>query len=452
MRYLPLTEADKLEMLKKTGADHIDDLFDCIPSEVKVQEELCIPRAKSEMELLSWFRECSAENKGSVKKSFLGGGYYDHFIPSAIDQILSRSEYYTSYTPYQPEASQGTLQTIFEFQSMISSLMNMDVSNASMYDGASSAAEAVLLALRVKKKRKKVVMFSTLHPAYSETIKTYARSIAENFEILEMDVNTGTVKEGELDKIDGNTACVVFQYPNYFGCMENINLVSEKTHDKKALLIPVVTDATALGVFSAPGDFDADIAVGEGQSLGIPMQFGGPGLGLFTVKKKFARKMPGRVAGRTVDRKGKESYVLTLAAREQHIRRERATSNICTNSGLMATAAAVYLSLTGPEGLRKTALMNIKRMRMLKDKIARETSARIAFNSEGYNEFTVLFPRRASEVEEAFRNENYLPGIKLSKYYPELDNAMLITVTERHSEKDLDGYVSVLKKIVGGAS
>lgn len=451
MRYLPITDSERKEMLEKIGVKSVDDLFSPLPKSVLLKKELNIPSSMSEPELEKMMDELGKENCGANMLSFLGGGCYRHFCPALVDQMISRSEFYTSYTPYQPEVSQGTLQAIFEFQTMIANLFQMDVANASMYDGATAAAEAVLMAHKIQTKRRKVLIASTINPQYLETVKTYTSFVVDTIELLEMDPATGCVAESELAKIDSDTICVLFQYPNYFGMIENLKKISALTHEAGALLIPVVTEATALGVIATPGSIDADIAVGDGQALGIPMNFGGPGVGLFTCKEKHVRKMPGRLIGETVDRNGNRCFVLTLSAREQHIKREKATSNICSNQGLMATAASIYLATMGKQGLRDVALMNLKRADYLKKKIASETACRIAFNGCNYNEFTILAPMDACELLKALGEKGILGGIAAKKYFPELDNAVIVNTTEVHTYGELDRFVDALKEIAGGA-
>jgi glycine dehydrogenase subunit 1 len=438
-------------MLEKIGVSSVRALFKPVPSELMLDEELDLPEAKSEMEIIKHMEELGMENLASEMTSFQGGGVYRHYCPSLVDQLLLRSEFYTSYTPYQPEVSQGTLQTIFEFQTMISNLFGMDVSNASMYDGATAAAEAVLMALKISRKKGKVFLAATMHPHYVETIKTYVEFIADSVELLEMDEKTGKVKESELGKIDDEAACVLFQYPNYFGVIEDVHALANAARDKKALVIPVIAEATSLGILTTPGDIGADIAVGEGQALGIPMHFGGPGLGLFTCSDKLVRKMPGRLVGQTIDRNGTSCYVLTLAAREQHIKREKATSNICTNQGLMATSAAMYLAAMGKSGLKDVALMNLKRAEYLKKKIVEETGCKIRFNSPTYNEFTITVPGNAKDVLEEMRAEGIVGGIPASRYFDGMDDALIVNTTEMHEYDDLDSYVEILGRVAGGA-
>ncbi len=451
MRYLPITDKERKEMLDKIGVKSVDDLFSPLPQNVLLKKELNIPSAKSEPELEKMMAELGSENCGANLLSFLGGGCYKHHCPALVDQMISRSEFYTSYTPYQPEVSQGTLQAIFEFQTMIANLFKMDVANASMYDGATASAEAVLMSHKIQTKRHKVLIASTVNPQYIQTIRTYTGFVVDSIELLEMDGATGCVAEKELAKIDEDTICVVFQYPNYFGMIENIRKISEVTHEKGALLIPVITETTALGILAAPGDIDADIAVGDGQALGIPVNFGGPGVGLFTCKEKYMRKMPGRLIGQTVDKNGNRCFVLTLSAREQHIKREKATSNICSNQGLMATAASIYLATMGKQGMKEVALMNLKRADYLKNKIEKETPCKVAFKGSNYNEFTILTPGCACHVLKALAEKGILGGIHAKKYYPELENAVIVNTTEIHSYEELDKFVAALKEVTGGA-
>ncbi|HSW59251.1 MAG TPA: aminomethyl-transferring glycine dehydrogenase subunit GcvPA, partial [bacterium] len=330
-------------------------------------------------------------------------------------------------------------------------LFKMDAANASMYDGATAAAEAVMMASKITKKGKKVLIASTMHPHYIQTVKTYIEFLVEKVETLQMNASTGRIDDNELEKIDAETICVLFQYPNYFGVIEDLHKIAAKTKEAGSFLIPVVAEATSLGILATPGDLDADIAVGEGQALGIPLNFGGPGVGLFTVKEKHVRKMPGRLVGQTVDRNGNKCYVLTLAAREQHIKREKATSNICSNQGLMATAAAMYLATMGKNGLKEIALMNLNRCEYLKKKISAETKCRVAFSGHTYNEFTILVPGNSADVLKKLEDEGILGGIPVAKYHPELDNAIIVNTTEIHSYEELDRFVTTLRKVTGGA-
>jgi glycine dehydrogenase subunit 1 len=452
MRYLPITERERKEMLDKIGVSSVRELFSPVPENMILDKKLDLPEPKSEMEIERYMAELAGMNTGSQMLSFLGGGAYRHYCPSVVDQLLLRSEFYTAYTPYQPEVSQGTLQVIFEFQTMVTQLFKMEVANASMYDGATAAAEAVLMASKINKKRGKVAIASTMNPQYIDTVKTYTGFLVEEIVMLQMDSATGKISESELNKIDEETICVLFQYPNYFGVIEDLGKISEKTKSKGALLIPVVTEATSMGILAAPGDFDADIAVGEGQALGIPLHFGGPGLGIFACKEQYVRKMPGRLVGKTLDRNGNDCFVLTLAAREQHIKREKATSNICTNQGLMATAASIYLAAMGREGLKKVALMNINRAEYLKKGIESKTSCKVAFSGSTYNEIAILSPQDADETLEALKKKGILGGIPVKKYYPEMGSMILVNTTEIHTYEEIDRFIEILAEVTGGAA
>jgi glycine dehydrogenase subunit 1 len=448
---MPITNEERKQMLSSIGVDHIDDLFAPIPKEIFLKENIDLPNAKSEIELKKHFENLALKNKGSNMTSFLGGGNYKHYIPSVVDQMLIRSEFYTAYTPYQPEISQGTLQTIFEFQSMVAELYGMEISNASMYDGATAAAEAVLMASKINKKRKKVVLASTMNPQYIETIKTYTHFIVDEIEIMDFDEKTGKIKESELAKIDENTICVLYQYPNFFGIIEDVDKISTKIKSVKALNIPVITESISLGILKTPGEIDADIAVGEGQSLGMPLHFGGPGAGIFTAKMKYVRKMPGRLVGKTEDKNKNTSFVLTLAAREQHIKREKATSNICSNQGLMITAAAIYLSTMGKQGMKEVALMNLNRAEYLKNKLQKETSVKIAFSGHTFNEFTIELPINADNFIKEMAKKDILAGISVSKYFKNMENKLIVATTEMLSYAEIENFVKATKEITGGA-
>jgi glycine dehydrogenase subunit 1 len=450
MRYLPNTAAETKEMLAAIGAGSVRDLFTCVPKNVLLKEPPALPAALSEMEIEQHMHELGARNTGAAMLSFLGGGCYRHYAPSLIDQMLIRSEFYTAYTPYQPEASQGTLRAIFEFQTMIANLFAMDVSNASMYDGATAAAEAVMMALRNdRKKRTRIVVASTVHPHYIATVKTYLEGFAGEMVLLDMDPITGRIAGKELAKITPDTVAVLFQYPNWFGVIEDIHAIAKAAKAVGAWLIPTVIETTALGILTAPGQIDADIAVGEGQPLGIAPNYGGPGVGLFTVKNEHLRKMPGRLVGKTADREGKECYVLTLSAREQHIKREKATSNICSNQGLMALAASMYLATMGKTGLRKVALMNLKRKECLLKALAK-TKAKPAFTGPAYNEIAILLPVKAEAVVEKMAAEGILAGVPASRYYPALENILITATTELHSCADTERFTKTLAKVIGG--
>lgn len=444
MNYLPLTESDREEMLREIGVRHFDDLIRAIPGSLRLKN-LDIPWQANELELAREMRELASQNRSTADMlSFLGGGYYEHFIPSIVNHVISRSEFYTAYTPYQAEASQGTLQTIFEYQSMIAELTGMDISNASNYDGASATAEAALLALR-HTGRNKILLAKTLHPEYRETISTYC--LGSHFEVREIGFDAhGNLNESELGELlKDDAACLIVASPNFFGLVEDYSGLAQKVHEAGALFI-IAANPLALGLFKSPGEWGADIAVGEGQSLGIPMSLGGPGLGFFAVKRDLLRKIPGRLVGMTRDRNGRRCFTLTLQAREQHIRREKAGSNICTNHALMALAASVYMASMGREGLKKVAEFNVRSSAYLRDQMARVKGFEIPFSGTLFNEF-VLRCRKVSpqEMNMKLLAQNIFGGIELARFYPELSDCLLICATETKIQSELDRLVELAK-------
>jgi glycine dehydrogenase subunit 1 len=449
MRYIPHTEKDILEMLKLIGVQSIQELFShSIDPHIRTQTgEVELPEAADEIQLLKEFEKLSSLNKTTKDLlSFLGGGAYDHYIPSAIKHIISRGEFLTSYTPYQAQLSQGTLQAIFEYQTMIAELTGMDISNASMYDGATSMVEAALLAVR-NTKRPDIIFSSSIHPEYLDVAGTYIDE--KNIKILPSDIDTGTVSQNSLQNLlDSSTACVIIQNPNFFGCIEDVEETAKKVHSNGSLCIVIFTEALSLGLLNSPGAMGADIAAGEGQSLGIPLSFGGPYLGLFAVKKDFMKAMPGRIAGMTVDSRGNTGYTLTLQAREQHIRRERATSNICTNQGLCSLIATIYLSLLGPEGLRKVALYNHAMSEKLKKMLSDNKGCKILYNTHTFNEFVLRTGISASELNSFLLEKGIVGGLALSRFYPERKNDVLITVTEKITDSDLIRLNDEIKTIL----
>ena len=369
MSYLSLSDKDKKEMLARTGVGATDDLFCCIPEAVRLKRALDLPAAQSELELVRTMEAIGRKNDYSRHLSFLGGGAYEHFIPTVVDYLSSRGEFVSPYTPYQPEVSQGTLQIIFEYQTLVCQLTGLDIANASLYDGSTGTAEAVLMAQRVTS-RNKVVLARSLHPQYREVVRTYIKNLG--VEAVEVGYGPdGRIDEDALGRaLDDKTAAVVCQSPNFFGVVEDIQALSDAAHGVKALSVAIVAEAVSLGMLEAPGKRGADIVAGEGQSLGIPLSFGGPYLGFMACKKEFLRQMPGRVAGQTLDREGRRGFVLTLATREQHIRRERATSNICTNQALCALRATIFMETLGKQGLRELAWQNAQKAAYAADKLA----------------------------------------------------------------------------------
>lgn len=448
MRYIPNSPEERDEMLKIVGLQSAAELFRSIPSDVQLNRALKITDPLAEPEVIAAMENLAAKNKATQKPSFLGAGVYSHYSPTIVDHLLQRSEFFTSYTPYQPEISQGTLQYIFEFQTLVCQLTGMDVANASMYDGSTAMAEAFLMAQRVTRKNK-VVIAQTVHPEYLEVAKTYTQHGDLTIETVHFDQETGRVSEEELNKIDASTAAFVVQSPNFFGCIEDVKALAEKAHSVGALLIHVVTEAISFGLLKSPGECDADIVVAEGQSFGIPMSFGGPHLGLFACKEKYVRNMPGRLAGIAYDKNGNRGFVLTLATREQHIRREKATSNICTNQGLIALAATIYMEAMGKKGLQEVAVQNAQKAAYAKKRIAEISGFSIPFSSPTFNEFTVRATRNANEILEKLRVEkNIIGGLPLSWHYSDFPNDFLVCATETNSKEQIDNLVDGLKNVI----
>ena len=440
-RFIPNSSADVPEMLRVIGVDSIDRLFDTIPADVKLDRLLDIPGPWSEIESRRWFRGLAARNKtGADHVSFLGGGAYSHYQPACIDQLLLRAEFLTAYTPYQPEVSQGTLQSIFEYQTHQCMLTGLDVANASMYDGSTALCEAVMLAERVGKGKKRVVIAKSVHPQYTATVRTYVQNLG--IEILEV----GWKPDGQIDLDALRTAAagsfaIAIQSPNVLGVVEDYDAISAI---KDLTKIAVITEATSLGILNPPGAHGFDIAVGEGQAWGVPPQYGGPYVGFMVVKDELKRHMPGRLVGETVDVDGKRAYVLTLATREQHIRRGKATSNICTNEALIALAANIYLSLMGKKGLREVAEHCLQKTAYLRSKLRAIPGVELPFSGQVYNEFAVRTPMPATDILSALEQSKILGGIPLSEFYEGHDNEFLVAVTELHTRQHLDQYAGAL--------
>lgn len=442
LRYLPHTEEDIQKMLKAIGLESIEDLFRNIPKEHRLQSPLDLPGPLSESDLLVHLEGL----QGPLYSSFLGGGAYHHFIPAAISHLTSRSEFYTAYTPYQPEISQGTLQAVFEYQTLMCQLTGMEVSNASMYDGASSLAEAVLMAQRITGK-KKVLLSQTIHPEYRKVIETYLDPEGQEIVLIPYVKGEGRTDEKALiQSLDQDVSAVVIQHPNFFGVVEDLQDLGEKVHLNGGMMIVGFSEAIAYGILSPPGEFGADIVAGEGQSLGIPLSFGGPYLGIFATRDKFIRHMPGRLVGETVDIEGKRGFVLTLATREQHIRREKATSNICTNEGLCALMATIYLSCLGKKGLRELALMNLSKAEYAKKLVSRMKGGKVAFSAPTFNEFVLEIRGNPEKVLKNMMTEEILGGLDLVRFYPELDHHLLVTVTEMNTKEEIDRWAEVLER------
>lgn len=447
MRYLPLNQTDREEMLAKIGVSHIDDLFKDVPKQALLKEYVDLPTHLSELQVDRDFRSLAGKNipAGSVP-FFCGAGAYRHHVPSSVDYLIQRGEFLTAYTPYQPEISQGTLQALYEFQTQVAQITGMEVSNASMYDGSTACGEAVLMARRVTRK-KKAILSGTLHPHYAEVVKTVTRYTDDV--AIANPVGAGNV-DALIDQIDDETSCVVVQNPDFFGNLQDFSALAEALHDKKALLIVVVTEVVSLGAVRSPGSMGADIVVGEGQSIGNGLTFGGPYVGLLATRQKYVRTMPGRVCGETVDADGKRGFVLTLSTREQHIRREKATSNICTNAGLCTLAFTIHMTLLGEKGFLHLARLNHAKAVQLADKLATVEDVKV-LNDSFFNEFTISLPFDAAEAVEKLVDVDVIAGVPLSRLYPdndELKNQLLVAVTETVTEEDMDKLVSELKELV----
>jgi glycine dehydrogenase subunit 1 len=450
MRYLPHTPDEVEEMLRAIGVPSIDALFEPIPREVRFERALAIEPALDEARLMDHMTSLAAKNGAATALSFLGAGVYDHHVPPVVDQLLQRSEFYTAYTPYQAEVAQGTLQAIFEFQTLCCELFGMPVANASMYDGASAAAEAVLMARRLTK-RTHVLVSDGVHPEYQETIRTYVQGLPGGVGEIER-VPHATTGKADVDALGrllrDDTACVVIGYPNFLGCMNDVRTIADMAHAKGALLVTVTPETYALALVEPPGALGADIAVGEGQPLGIPAQYGGPGCGLFSCKdsREFMQNIPGRLCGETVDAKGERGYVLTLATREQHIRRDRATSNICTNHALMALAITIRACLLGKRGFVEVAQQCLAKAEYLKGELAKTGTWELPFAGPTFNEFVVRSKKGpVRNIVESAAKKGVLAGVELSRWYPGQDRDLLICVTERHGREDLDRLIAALR-------
>lgn len=442
MRYIPNSPEERADMLGLLGLSNGGELFRSIPNDVQLNRPLNVTDPLAESEVIAAMEAMAAKNTAATKPSFLGAGIYSHFSPTVVDHLIQRSEFFTSYTPYQPEISQGTLQYIFEFQTLVCQLTGMEVANASMYDGSTAMAEAYLMAQRVTG-RNRIVVATSVHPEYREVAKTYTQH--GDAEIVEIAFDAETGRVADLSALDDKTAALVVQSPNFFGCVEDLKSLGEAAHAVGALFVVVVTEAISFGWLKSPGSCGADIVVGEGQSWGVPMSFGGPHLGLFATRDKFIRQMPGRLCGVAFDKNGNRGFVLTLSTREQHIRREKATSNICTNQGLIALAATIYMETMGKKGLQEVAEQNAQKAAYAKQKISAIDGYIVPFSSPTFNEFFVRGPRPASEILEKVRTTNgIVGGLALSKYYGGHDNDILVCVTETMSKANIDAFVDAL--------
>ena len=446
MAYTPHTPEDLAEMLAAVGVARVEELFETVPEANRLNRPLDIPASMNELELTRYALEIAGRNQSAgTEICFMGGGFYDHFIPALVDQLAGRSEFYTAYTPYQAEASQGTLQAIFEFQTLVAELTGMDLANASLYECATAVVEAAFLAMTTTGRLGRIVMSDAVHPEHRQTLATYLKNLDAELVVVPS-VNQRTRPEDIAEALTDDTAAVVIQHPNFFGNLEDAESLVKLAQSKGALAIMSV-DPISLGLLKNPGSYGADIVVAEGQSLGNILSFGGPSLGLFACRSEFMRKMPGRLVGETVDRKGKRCYTLTLQTREQHIRREKATSNICTNQGLMALRAAIYLADLGPGGFRQVAETSARQAHKAAARLAQIPGVERVLDGPFFREFVVRFEptRKAAIVAQRARDQGVLAGIPLSDYYPDRPNDLLVAVTEKRTDSDIQALALALE-------
>jgi glycine dehydrogenase subunit 1 len=437
MSYISLSDKDKKEMLASIGVSSLEDLFGCLPDTIRLKRPLRLPEAKTEPELLRHFEAMAARNTYPDYLSFLGAGVYRHFIPSVVDYLSSRGEFVTPYTPYQPEVSQGTLQVIFEYQTLVCQLTGMDIANASLYDGASAAAEAVLMANRLKNKPK-VLVCRTVHPQYRETIGTYVKNLGIRIEEVGY-APSGAIDTADLEKrLDEDTGAVLVQSPNFFGIIGDLKKIGDIARRKQVVFIVAIAEAVSLGILEAPGKFGADIVCGEAQSFGMAPSFGGPYLGFMACKKEHLRQLPGRITGQTKDIEGKRGFVLTLATREQHIRREKATSNICTNQAWCALRATIFLETLGHDGLRDMAVQNMQKANYAAETLGKIKGVKVKFRGRFFNEFVLEFSKDIASVRDFLRAKKIVGGLSLQEFYPELKKCALFCVTEVNAKDEID--------------
>lgn len=445
MRYIPNSAQGQSEMLKEIGLSSLEDLFTGIPQEVRLKSLLNLPPALTEPELLEKFKDYANKNAQGML-SFLGAGVNEHYIPTVIDSLISRGEFLTSYTPYQAEITQGTLQAIFEFQTFMCQLTGMEVSNASMYDGSTALTEAMLMAARVNQKTR-FLMLTSVHPEYQAVAKTYTRH--QNLKVEQIPaLADGTADLNALEHLlKKDVAAIIVQSPNFFGNLEPLKTLAELAHRHEALLVVAVAEALSLGIVISPGSAGADLVCGEAQSLGIPTSFGGPHAGFLACREKFLRNLPGRLVGQTVDLEGKRGFVLTLSTREQHIRREKATSNICTNQNLFALMATIYCSLLGKKGIREVALQNVAKTQYALSEINRVPSLEVLYQGPRFNELVIKLPVAYDQVAAKFYSARIIPGFHLEKYYPDLSDCLLLSFTETKTKSDIDRLVQLLRTV-----
>ena len=436
MRYIMHTDEDIRSMLETVGAGSLDELFSSIPEDCRRRGELNLPEPMTETELSDYLGGLAADT-GSGLKVYVGAGSYEHFVPASVPYLLGRSEFTTAYTPYQPEISQGTLQAVYEYQTLVARLLGLEAANASLYDGATALAEALLMTIRVSKNRRKVAVSKAVHPAYRQVVETYFRPT--EYEIVELPYDDSGRTILDLGRVE-DLAGVAIQSPNFFGCVEDLSAAAEAAHAGGALFVTCFSEPLAYALLKNPGSLGADVACGEGQSFGLPRSFGGPGLGMFAARLKYIRNVPGRLVGQTTDLDGKRGFVLTLATREQHIRREKAVSNICTNNSLCALTSAMYMASAGSSGLRDLALLNRDKAEYLKARLA-DKGLTSPFSAPTFNEFVVKMPAGYAEKWQQLLGKKIMAGLPLAKYYPELENHYLFCATEVHSRADLDRLV-----------
>lgn len=448
MRYIPHTADDVREMLGAIGVTRVEELFSTIPEKLRLKEPLNLPRALSEPELMAEMAGLAARNTNSAAvPSFLGAGAYHHYSPTLVNTLIQRSELLTPYTPYQAEIAQGTLQIIFEFQTMVANVLGFDLANASMYDGSTAMAEAALMAMRITK-RKGLVVAHTVHPEYRATLENIVTPPGAKVQLAAF-TSAGTVDLDRLKtQVVSDTAAVIVQSPNFFGGIESLQKIADIAHAAGALCVVVITDPTCLGLLKSPGSQGADIAVAEGQSFGVGLQFGGPNVGLFATKMQFLRMMPGRLVGETVDAEGRRGYALAFATREQHIRREKATSNICTNQALCATAATIYMATIGKQGLKQVATLSLERAVQLCERLSKIKGITFPFSAPIYNESVVRLPRAATDVVAALSQKNILGGVALARWYPDQPNDLLMCTTELTRPDHIEKLATALEGIL----